>query len=230
MIDTAQLGSVEAIPNERTPTRTSIPAAALALAGVFFLLYPAIRPFSDEASLAGARAFASPSWIVAHTLGILGFVLLALGAFGLQQRLQDTPLGRRATRALLLVWVGVGLTLPYYGAEVFGLHAVGQEALVRNDVPLLKTLVHSIRWTVGIWFIVIGLLLLAAAAVMLATAVWQSGVFHRWSGVPLAAALVLYIPQFSGPQSLRVAHGVLMLVGCAWLAWNLTVRGAEDPR
>lgn len=230
MIDTAQLGSVEAIPNERTPTRTSIPAAALGLAGVFFLLYPAIRPFSDEASLAGARAFASSSWIVAHTLGIFGFLLFALGAFGLQQRLQDTPVGRRVTRALLLVWVGVGLTLPYYGAEVFGLHAVGQEALARNDVPLLKTLIHSVRWTVGIWFIVTGLLLLAVAAVMLATAVWQSGVFHRWSGVPLAAALVLYIPQFSGPQSLRVAHGVLMLVGCAWLARNLAATSPEDPR
>jgi hypothetical protein len=33
-------------------------AVSLALAGMFFVLYPAIRPFSDETSLQGAQAFA----------------------------------------------------------------------------------------------------------------------------------------------------------------------------
>lgn len=35
--------------------------------------------------------------------------------------------GRRAIQALVLSWIGIGLTLPYYGAETFGLHAIGQE-------------------------------------------------------------------------------------------------------
>ena len=71
----------------RAPARTGrgSPAAAGALivAGVCFALYPAIRPFTGETSLRGARAFASSSWLVAHSLAIAGFILLALGLSGL---------------------------------------------------------------------------------------------------------------------------------------------------
>ncbi|HZD87038.1 MAG TPA: hypothetical protein VE088_03425 [Gaiellaceae bacterium] len=42
---------------------------------------------------------------------------------------------RRPLRALVLTWLGVGLTIPYYGAEAFGLHAVGQRALAQNYPP-----------------------------------------------------------------------------------------------
>jgi Zinc-binding dehydrogenase len=59
--------------------RVRLGALALAIAGVLFVLYPAIRPYSDEASLQGAAAFASGAWIVAHVLAMLGFVLVALG-------------------------------------------------------------------------------------------------------------------------------------------------------
>jgi hypothetical protein len=201
---------------------------ALGLAGVFFALYPALRPFSSEVGLDGARAFASSSWVAAHTLGILGFVLLGVGGLGIFLRLRGAPTERRALRALLLTWAGVGLTLPYYGAEVFGLHAVGQRALARRDSALVEPLAHDIRWEAGIWFIVTGLLLLAVGAIVLATAVWRSGSLHRWAGVPLAAGLALYIPQFTGPQSIRIAHGLLMLAGCWWLGWQL-LRPATPP-
>lgn len=196
-------------------------AASFALAGLFFLLYPAIRPFSSEVGLDGARAFGSSSWIVAHTLGIGAFVLLGVGSFGLYLRLQATPVRDRMITAVSLIWIGVGLTLPYYGAEVFGLHAVGQRALNENDPALVKPLTHAIRWEVGIYFIVIGLLLLAIGAVLVAVALWRAGVVPRWSGVPLAIGLLLYIPQFSGPQWLRIAHGALMLAGCCCLAWTM---------
>jgi hypothetical protein len=230
MTDTAQLASADAIPREQSATAASMPfAAAFALSGLFFLLYPAIRPFSSEVGLDGARAFASSSWIVAHSLGILGFVLLGLGALGLHERLRATVVGDRTLKALVLAWLGVGLTIPYYGAEVFGLHAVGRRAIAQNDPALVKPLTHAIRWEAGIYFILIGLVLLAVAAIMVATAVWRSGTMQRWAGVPLAAGLVLYIPQFSGPQSVRVAHGVLMLVGCLWLAWSL-VQLPEEAR
>jgi hypothetical protein len=206
-------------------------AGCLALSGLFFLLYPAIRPFSSEVGIDGAQAFASPKWILAHSLGIFGFTLLALGTLGLYLRHEGTPQAKRMLTALVTVWLGVGLTIPYYGAEVFGLHAVGQRVISQNTPALLKPLTHDIRWEAGIYFILLGLLLLAVGAIVMARAVWRSGQFNRWSGVPLATGLVLYIPQFTGPQSLRVAHGLMMLVGCAWLGWELTrTQHAESER
>lgn len=220
MIDSA--GTIAAHAEERAATRrVSLFASSFALSGVFFVLYPAIRPFSSEVGLDGAQAFASSRWIVAHSLGILGFILLGLGALGLYLRLGDSPVAGRMVTALTLVWLGVGLTIPYYGAEVFGLHAVGQRTISQNEPAMLKPLTHDIRWEAGIYFIIVGLLLLAVGAILIARAVWNSGRFNRWSGVPLAAGLVLYIPQFTGPQSLRIVHGLLMLAGCVWLGREL---------
>src|SRR5262245_36464703 len=110
-------------------SRARLGALAFAVAGVLLVLYPAIRPFSDEASLQGAEAFASTAWVVSHLLAIVGFLLVALGLLGLHLSLQETPVERLATWGLVLSWIGVCLTLPYYGAEVFGLHAIGQAAL-----------------------------------------------------------------------------------------------------
>ncbi|PWU81320.1 MAG: hypothetical protein DLM72_07725 [Candidatus Nitrosopolaris wilkensis] len=91
--------------------RIRLAAVSLALSGIFFVLYTAIRPFSDELSLLGAEAFASFSWVLAHSLA-KAFVLLALGLLGLYIRLQETPVERRAIQALVLSWTVLGLTLP----------------------------------------------------------------------------------------------------------------------
>lgn len=134
--------------------------------------------------------------------------------------------GRRARWAQVLAVVGAGLTLPYYGAEVFGLHAVGTTSLERGDADLFTTLTDGVRWGPGIWFIVTGLVLLAAAGLLAASAAWASlTASARRARVPLAVGLVLYLPQFTGPQWVRVVHGALMALGCAFLAWSTTVAG-----
>ena len=112
--------------------RSRLAALALVVSGILFVLYPAIRPFSDETSLQGALAFASSSWVLAHSLAMLAFILLTLGLLGVYLRLQVTRVERTALWGLVLSWIGVGLTLPYYGAEVFGLHAIGQAALQQH--------------------------------------------------------------------------------------------------
>ncbi len=194
---------------------------ALAVAGVCFALYPAIRPFTDESSLRGAQAFASPSWLVAHTLAMAGFILVTLGLWGLYEQLRGGRAAGRARAGLLLTAAGAGLTLPYYGAENFGLHAVGQQALQRHDQTLLVSLTQGIRWEEGIWFIIPGLLLIGAGVILLAAATWSSPVLSRWAAIPLAAGFALYIPQFTAPQPIRIAHGLLITIGCFLLAWNL---------
>src|SRR5215213_8187962 len=123
------------MPRAANAYRVRLGALSLAVSGILFVLYPAIRPFSDEASLQGAEAFASTAWILAHVLAILGFILLTLGLLGLYISLQQTSAERLAFLALISSWIGVGLTLPFYGGEAFGLHAIGQEAIRQQSSP-----------------------------------------------------------------------------------------------
>ena len=200
--------------------RSRLGAVALAAAGILFFLYPAIRPFSDETSLQGAAAFGSTAWIVAHMLAMVAFTLLMLGLLGLYSALQQSRLERLAFWMLVVGMIGVGLTLPFYGGEAFGLHAIGQEALRQHSSSLVG-LAADVRSGPQLIMFLLGLLSIAIAAVMAAIVIWRSGVFRKWSGVPFATAFVLYIPQFFGTQPIRVAHGLLVAIGCLWIAAEL---------
>ncbi len=206
--------------------RVRLGAVSLVVAGILFVLYPAIRPFSDEALsrsmsddtlLQAASAFASPEWVLAHMLGMLGFTLVGLGLLGLHIALRETRSERLAFRALVVGWLGIGLTLPYYGGEAFGLHAIGQGGLKQHNAALVS-LADVVRGGPQEVMFGVGLLLVAISAIMVAVAIWKSGVLPRWSGVPFGLAFALYIPQFFGNQPIRVAHGILVAIGCMWIA------------
>jgi uncharacterized membrane protein YozB (DUF420 family) len=115
--------------------RVRLGGLALALAGLFFVLYPAIRPYSDETTLQGAAAFASTAWIVAHVLAMLGFIPVTLGLLALYDSLRDTSADRAAFLALITTWICTGLTLPYYGAEAFGLHVLARKRFASTAPP-----------------------------------------------------------------------------------------------
>jgi hypothetical protein len=209
-------------------SRLRLSAVALVISGVFFVLYPALRPFSDEVSLQGAAAFASPYWLLAHMLAMIGFTLLPIGLLGLHGSLQETKQERLGYWAVVLGVIGIGFTLPFYGGEANGLHALGQEALRQQNAALLS-LAAVIRGGPGLIMFLIGLLVLAAAGIVAAVAIWRSGKYPRWSGIPFAAAFALYIPQFFGTRPLRVAHGLLVLIGCVWIATVLWNQSGRDP-
>jgi len=200
--------------------RVRLGAASLVVAGILFVLYPAIRPFSDEKSLQAAAAFASTEWLLSHMLGMLGFTLVGLGLLGLHSALRETSVERLAFRSLAVSWLGICLTLPYYGAEAFGLYAIGQEALSEHNVALVS-LAQVVRGGPELVMFGVGMLLLGIGAIMVAITIWKSGVMPRWSGVPFALAFALYIPQFFGTQPIRVAHGVLVAIGCLWIAASM---------
>ncbi|MEV1174732.1 hypothetical protein [Nonomuraea sp. NPDC049784] len=183
--------------------------AAFAAGGILFLLYPAIRPSADDAA-----TIASTAWVAGHLAAMFGFVLLGLAVLGLHQVLGD----RLSLRAAAVTWVGAGLTLPYYGAEDFGLNVIARRSL-SDQAPALMELVEEFRYgPVAISMFAAGLLLLGAGTVMAAISVWRSGTLPKWSGMALALGFVLFIPQFFGPYPLRVAHGVLVMIGGLWLA------------
>ncbi|NUR89419.1 MAG: hypothetical protein HOY71_35495 [Nonomuraea sp.] len=188
--------------------RSPLTALAFGLTGIAFFLYPTIRPSTDSAA-----TIASDGWLYGHLAAMLGFVLLGLGVLGLYERLGD----RLALRAAAVTWIGAGLTLPYYGAEDFGLGVIA-----RHYPDAALKLAEEFRYApVPVTMFAAGLALLGVGAVMAAVAVWRSGSLVKWSAVPLAAGFALFIPQFFGPYSLRIAHGVLIAVGGLWLAFEL---------
>ncbi|MEV0971826.1 hypothetical protein [Microtetraspora glauca] len=195
-------------------SRARLGAGSLAAAGVLFLLYPLVRPYSDETTLAGAQAMASSAWVAAHLFAVVGFVLLTLGLLALH-RVLDRPL---TLPAVVVTWIGVGLTLPYYGAEVFGLNVIARRALQEQDASLLA-LADEFRFgPAAVTMFGGGLLLLGVGVVLAAVAIWRSGVLARWSGVPLAAGFILFLPQFFGSPAIRIAHGGLIAIGGLWVA------------
>lgn len=212
----------------RTGSRSG--ALALAVAGVLFVLYPAVRPWQDESTVEGAtKAMNSGAWVAAHLFAMVGFILVALGLLGLWNAVRRTRAERLALAAVVTTWIGVGLTLPYYGAEDFGLNAIARKA-AEGQVSDLLGLVEAVRFSpVPITTFGLGLLLLAAGAVLAAVASWRSGVLARSSGILFAAGFVLFLPQFFTPPVVRIAHGVLVAAGSIWLAVALwRASGAED--
>ena len=117
-------------------TRTTT-AIALAISGVSFAAYPALRPYGPESGLAGAADFGATAWLVAHVLGMVGFVSLA---FALRSASVAPPWpwsGQPIRRAETRMWLAVALLLPYYGAEAYGLNALGRYATEHGDAGVL---------------------------------------------------------------------------------------------
>jgi hypothetical protein len=201
-----------------------------ATAGALLVLYPALRPWSDATPEGAPAAFTSPAWIPAHLAAVAAFVLVAFALFGLRDALGRTG-GARPARGAALFWaVGAALVLPYYGAEAFALPVIGERIVHTGDTSLLEV-VEAFR--MGTWpatTFAAGLLLLAVAGVLVAVAVARSGVLPRWAGVPFAVGFALYLPQFFGPPTLRIAHGVLVAAGCLVLAAALRRSGVLDQR
>jgi hypothetical protein len=204
--------------------RSRLGAVALAIAGVLFVLYPAVRPWEDETTVDGAvAAMGSWAWVASHLFAMVGFILVALGLLTLRGVLAGGRGDAAAAAAVVTMWIGAGLTLPYYGAEDFGLNAIAREAAAHPGQPLdVLGLVDAVRFSpVAATTFALGLLTLAAGAVLAGVAVWRSGALPRYGAVPFALGFALFIPQFYMPPAVRIAHGVLVGAGCAWLAWQL---------
>lgn len=201
-------------------SRIRLSIFSLAVSAVLFVVYPALRPFSDETSLQGAAAFASAEWLAAHMLAMVAFILLPLGLLGLYHALRKTEAEKMTYWAFVLCLIGVGFTLPFYGGETYGLFAIGQEA-IRQQSDHLVRLASVVRSGPGLTMFLAGMLLLAMASVLVALAMGRSERYAKWSGLPFALGMLLYVPQFFATQPLRVAHGILVATGCLWIAAEL---------
>lgn len=216
-----------------TTTRSAAAArAAIAVIGLLFLLYAALRPWHDETTLTGATAaMGSNLWVLSHTLAMVGFVALPLVPLAVHAALRDDPTAAGPARAAIAaIWIGAGLTLPYYGAETFGLHALGSSVAAGDRIDLLA-LADAVRYDpVAVTTFGVGLIAVAVGAVLTALAVWRSTVLPRLAAVPFAVAFALFLPQFFTPAPIRIAHGVLVAVGCLSLSIALRRTGVRKTR
>lgn len=201
-------------------TRTAVLALG---SGLAFAAFPLLRPWGDTGGgpLDMAAAFASEWWVAAHVSGMLGWALLAAA-------LLSGANGAGTRRAAAAVAAGVAALLPYYGAEAFALHVLGEAALATGD-PALAALEEPIRadpWAMTLFGT--GLLLAGVGVLAFAVLARRGGV--RGSGVLLGGAVLiaLYLPQFFAPDVVRVAHGLLL--GLALAAWAVALlRTAGAP-
>jgi hypothetical protein len=114
-----------------------------------------------------------------------------------------------------LSWIGVGLTLSYYGAETFGVHAIGQEAIKEKN-PGLLSLVNAVRLEEGIVFFITQLLFLAAGTILFAIAIWRSSSLPTWIGIPLAVGTI-------HPSILRASVNYLLFICDSSLFFTLFI-------
>lgn len=186
--------------------------------GLLMAAYLLLRPYGDADGLgaSAADAFASPLWVTAHVCGAAALTLSVVVAH-LVAGVAARGVGRFARVSGVL---GIAMVLPYYGAEAFGLHAIGVAAQVD---PALVNLADDVRnQPVAITLFGAGLLLLAGCALTTARA-WQvsgSPAPHAAWAYGLLFALVL--PQFYLPPTGRMAFGVMCALAAA--GWALAVR------
>jgi hypothetical protein len=209
-------------------------AIAFALAGVLFVVYEAAAPRLDQSTLAGAESWTTAGWALAHIAAIVGLILIPLGYGALRavvqvHSLEDTRNEKTAFMAATIGYIGSALTISYYGAEVYGLKAIGQRAAEEGDATMAEV-GNAFRYDpTAMTVFLIGLVLIAVAAVLAAVAVWRSGVLNRWSAVPLAALLVTMLPQYFLPHAGRIAWGALVTVAALWLAAELWKASSKTP-
>jgi hypothetical protein len=201
----------------RHMSRIRLGAAALGLSGIMFVLYPALRPWHDESTVAGATAsMGSSAWVLSHFFGMLGFILAALGLLAVRSVVQSTRSEPLAAGAVVATWIGAGLTLPYYGAEDFGLHAAATWG-----VPDLPSYAEAVRYTpLAVTIFGTGLILLAIGAILAAVAIWRAGAngLTKTGALLYAAGMALFLPQFFTPAGVRIVHGAVLGIGAILLA------------
>lgn len=175
-------------------------------------------------------AFASPLWPVSHALGMVGFVTLAftLRVAAASQSAPSIARQLRTTEA----WAGItgALLLPYYGAEAFGLNAIGGIVATTGETAALAFGDAFRHAPLPLTTFALGLAALAVAGGKLGHTLWHAGPLARTGGILAATALATYLPQFFGAPSLRIAHGLLLRAGLLIIAAAALRHARQDQQ
>jgi hypothetical protein len=216
--------------NTANSRRVRLGALALGISALLFAAFPLVRPFfprpvenSPAELIVVSKGFTMPAWVISHFMAMVALVLLLFGLVTLQTCLTNSKGERRAFVGMVLALAGVALILPTVGVETYTLPVLGRAYLEGKAelAPIMGSLYSGPDTIV----LLLGLLLLAIGAIVLAVAIWSTGSLPKWAGVLLAVGLVFWFPLF--PQIIRIVDGLLIGIGGLWLAWTI-VRKSES--
>jgi len=202
----------------------ALPASGL-LATVSSLIPGAwIDPSVDP----GGFARASVNVAVANRIGIPAAVLLPIGTLALYLSLAGTPAEKWALGALLLLFAGLGLFMPFIGIFAFAA-PVGREYL-NGDTNAINVITESTRTSnpSALIFGATAFLLLFISSLLLAVAIWQSHGIPRLSGIMYAVATPLWIdPLYLYQPIVAVVGGILLLASGGWIGITVITKRLE---
>jgi hypothetical protein len=205
--------------------RVRLGAFALGISALLFLVFPLVRPFFADPDLnlpasltIAAQGFTATAWVASHLMAMIALILLIFGLITLYAQLSKSTVERRVFKAMILGLAGIALILPTLGVELYALPAIGK--LYLDGKTEAFYFAGAVRTgPLGFLMFLLGLLLLAIGAIVLAVSIWQSDVLPKWAGVAFAIGLALWFPPF--PQIIRIVDGLLIGVGGIWLAWRI---------
>ena len=201
-------------------------AIAFGISALLFAAFPLVRPFFPRPGgnsitpaelTVASQTFIMPSWVVSHFMAMAALVLLVFGMLTLHAYLTDSKGERRAFAGMIFGLAGIALILPTVGVETYAWPVLGRAYL--DGKAELATIVGGLYGGPNTLVMVLGLLLLAIGAILLAIAIWSSGILPKWAGIALAVGLVFWFPLF--PQIIRIVDGLLIAIGGLWLAWAI---------
>ena len=203
----------------------ALPASGL-LATVSSLIPGAwIDPSVDP----GGFARASVNVAVANRIGIPAAVLLPIGTLALYLSLAGTPAEKWALGALLLLFAGLGLFMPFIGILAFAAPVLGRDYL-NGDTNAINVITESTRTSnpSALIFGATAFLLLFISSLLLAVAIWQSHGIPRLSGIMYAVATPLWIdPLYLYQPIVAVVGGILLLASGGWIGITVITKRLE---
>ena len=192
---------------------------SVSLGGLAYALFVLVHPFSG---LSDPHVIHSGQWLVAHTLHLLGAVLVLLGLPGLYiSEMRRT--GRLGLVGYLVAFVG---TVLHAGSGMFTAYVV----------PLAPALADPNGPAQGSPFVAVFLLqtvAMIAGFALLAMAGLRAGVLPSWIGLPLLLGAVLFnVPAVTVPYGIPLVGGVLFgagLGGWGYGLWSEVAGSVPQP-
>jgi hypothetical protein len=181
---------------------------AVLLGGLTYALFVLVHPFGE---LTNPHVIHSGRWLAAHSLHLLGAVLVLLGLPGLYVAGMD-----RTGRLGL-----VGYLVAFVGTTLFA----GNGLVTAYVAPLAPALLDPSGPAQGSPFVAVFLLqtlAMIAGFALLAFAALRAGLLPGWVGLLLILGAVLFnAPAVAVPYAIPLVGGVLFGAGLGWWGYAL---------